>query len=242
MLRAVRFAAAYGFTIEPATLEAIRKLAGEVTTVSAERIGMEMRRMLVDRYRAVAVELLRDANLLAHVLPELDELEAADFSQTLRILSALDTPTLSVALAAMLSRSSRRDAVAAMGQRLRLTNREVERTGWLLQKLDTARNAPHIAWARLQRVLVHEGAGELVALLAAIVGQDDPAVTFIRERLAWPAERLNPAPLIDGAALIEHGLKPGPGFAALLEQVRDAQIEGTIRTREEALALVDRLK
>jgi hypothetical protein len=60
--------------------------------------------------------------------------------------------------------------------------------------------------------------------------------------LAWPPERLNPPPLLDGAALIEHGLAPGPPFAQLLEQVRDAQLEGRIHSRDEALALVDRLR
>ena len=41
-----------------------------------------------------------------------------------------------------------------------------------------------------------------------------PALAFCRERLAWPAERLNPPPLVDGADLIRHGLQPGPNFAA----------------------------
>ncbi|MEX0586183.1 MAG: CCA tRNA nucleotidyltransferase, partial [Pirellulales bacterium] len=53
MLRAVRFAASFGFQIEPATLQAIQEMAPEVTTVSAERIGMEIRRMLTDSHRVV---------------------------------------------------------------------------------------------------------------------------------------------------------------------------------------------
>ena len=41
MLRAIRFAAAFDFTIDPATFAAIQQMAGEILTVSAERIGME---------------------------------------------------------------------------------------------------------------------------------------------------------------------------------------------------------
>jgi hypothetical protein len=91
-------------------------------------------------------------------------------------------------------------------------------------------------------VLIHEGAAELLALVEAIAGANDPALQFCRERLAWPMERLNPAPLLSGADLIAQGLAPGPTFAELLEQVRDAQLIGEVRTRDEALALVDRLR
>jgi hypothetical protein len=111
-----------------------------------------------------------------------------------------------------------------------------------LQQLPAIAQAQQMPWPRLQRVLTHEGAFELLVLHEAIAGSADPALAFCRERLAWPPDRLNPPALIDGAALIEHGLAPGPQFAPLLEQVRDAQLEGRIQTRDEALALVDRLR
>src|SRR6186997_3487253 len=59
MLRAVRFATAFDFTIDADTLRAIQKMAAELNTVSAERIGMEVRLMLIDPNRAVALRLLR---------------------------------------------------------------------------------------------------------------------------------------------------------------------------------------
>ena len=79
-------------------------------------------------------------------------------------------------------------------------------------------------------MLVHDGASELVALYTAIAGPDDAALAFVRERLAWPPEKLNPPPLIDGSDLIRHGLAPSPDFARLLETVRDAQLHGEIET------------
>ena len=103
-----------------------------------------------------------------------------------------------------------------VGRRLRYTNKEIERAAWLLAHLNVAATATNIPWPRLQRVLIHEGAAELIALHEAIAGEDDPALAFCRERLAWPPERLNPPPLVDGAALIAHGLTPGPNFSRLL--------------------------
>ena len=46
MIRAVRFAARFGYTIEPATFAAIKKLAGEISVVSAERIRDELTKIL----------------------------------------------------------------------------------------------------------------------------------------------------------------------------------------------------
>ena len=239
MLRAVRFAATFGFTIEPATLAAIQHTAAEVTTVSPERIGMEIRRMLVDRNRATALDFLRAAKLLEHVLPELAALAPADWQEARRVSAALDEPTLPLALAALLVTTN--GPAGTIGRRLRYTNKEIDRTAWLLANLDALRQAAAIPWPRLQRLLTHDGAGELLALHAAIAGPDDAALAFCRERFAWPAEQLNPPPLVDGADLIAHGLAPGPDFSRLLDIVRDAQIEGQINTRTEALALVDRI-
>jgi poly(A) polymerase len=241
MLRAVRFAAAFHFAIEPNTLAAIQSMAAEVTTVSAERIGAEVRRMLLDSNRAVALDLSRETKLLARVLPEVDVLTTTDFAETRRILAALDEPTLALALAALLLKVGDTHSPSIVGRRLRYTNREIERATWLLAHLSVLRDAPHAPWPRLQRVLVHDGAGELVALLASIGGPADAALTFARERLAWPAEKLNPRPLIDGSDLIGHGLAPGPDFTRLLELVRDAQLRGEIETTLGALTLVQRI-
>src|SRR6185295_1585440 len=79
MLRAVRFAAAFNFAIDPDTLTAIQDMAPEINTVSAERIGIEIRRMLIDPNRASALKLLREANLLVQVLPEVADLSDAEF-------------------------------------------------------------------------------------------------------------------------------------------------------------------
>ena len=53
------------------------------------------------------------------------------------------------------------------------------------------------------------------------------------------AERIAPPPLIDGYDLLrELGLQPGPHIGELLEAVREAQVSGEVRNRDEALALV----
>jgi poly(A) polymerase len=62
---------------------------------------------------------------------------------------------------------------------------------------------------------------------------------LVRRKLEeLPEEQLKPAPLITGADLIAQGYEPGPRFAKMLAAVEDAQLEGRVRSREEAMAMV----
>jgi hypothetical protein len=49
-----------------------------------------------------------------------------------------------------------------------------------------------------------------------------------------------PPRLLDGEDLIQLGLKPGPEFAGILRMVEDLALEGTLRTKEQALEFVVR--
>ncbi len=75
LLRAVRFAARFGFTIEPATFEAIRRHAGEITQVSAERVRDELTKLLTEGAARRGFELLEETGLLEAVLPEVAALK-----------------------------------------------------------------------------------------------------------------------------------------------------------------------
>jgi len=62
---------------------------------------------------------------------------------------------------------------------------------------------------------------------------------FVRQRYESLAhEEVRPAPLLSGRDLIAAGYSPGPSFKEMLHVVEDAQLEGAIMTREDALALV----
>jgi len=72
MLRAVRFAARFGFTIEPDTAAAITANASSLPEISAERIRDEFLKILVSPHAADAVLVLKNLGLLHHILPELE--------------------------------------------------------------------------------------------------------------------------------------------------------------------------
>jgi poly(A) polymerase len=78
MLRAVRFAARLGFTIEPLTFAAIREQAVSVRQVSCERIRDELTKILTEGRARRGFELLDETGLLQHVLPEVARLKGVE--------------------------------------------------------------------------------------------------------------------------------------------------------------------
>ncbi len=74
MLRAVRFAAVLGFTIEPATAEAVTRNAGLARDLSGERVQQELVRIVRGPVPSVGLRMLSNLGLLAVIAPELEEL------------------------------------------------------------------------------------------------------------------------------------------------------------------------
>jgi len=78
MLRAVRFAARFGFQIETDTMRAIRRHAKEIAQVSPERLRDELTKMLTEGAARQAFELLDETGLLQQVLPEIAAMKGVE--------------------------------------------------------------------------------------------------------------------------------------------------------------------
>lgn len=113
MLRAVRLAAELGFALAPEVLRAIRARGRGLAEVSPERLRDELVRMVTGPDPARAIGLLRDTELLGHVLPEVaaeigvpqpEEFhpEGDVFEHTRLALAALRRPPVTLAMATLL--------------------------------------------------------------------------------------------------------------------------------------------
>ena len=78
LLRAVRFAARFGFAIESATFDAIRRHAHDITQVSAERMRDELTKLLTEGAARGGFELLDETGLLGTVLPEIAAMKGVE--------------------------------------------------------------------------------------------------------------------------------------------------------------------
>jgi poly(A) polymerase len=104
MLRAVRFAARFEYTINPVTFAAMQKLAGNIHQVSRERVRDELSKMLIEGHARRALLLLDESGLLQQVLPEISAMKGVEqppqfhpegdvFVHTLLLLEKLPRPS-----------------------------------------------------------------------------------------------------------------------------------------------------
>lgn len=260
MLRAVRFAATFHFHLDSITRAALEAMVDEITIVSAERIHAELVRMLEHPGRAIAVRLLVETGLMRVVLPEVlavhPPIERGDaewirnpaWQITLETLDELEHPSFPAALAMLLwpatSEGDRAaELVTAIAARLRVSNDERDRTLWLVRHHDAIDAAGEQPWSKLQPILISPGIHDLIAIhraRAAALGDAFDDVDFCRAKLLLPPEELNPPPLIDGRDLMSLGIPRGPIYRTLLEQARNAQLDGEATSRAAALSLVER--
>lgn len=243
MLRAVRFAATFAFSLDDDTRTAIAEMAAEIHVVSPERIAIEMRRTLADAGRAVGVRLMLETKLANEVLPEIvphDELTRRRFDETLQMLSRLGGQCgFPLALAALLYPFVDATGTAAISGRWRLSNKETQRTCWLVENHAALLGARAMRWSMLQPLLVAEGIEDLLALMEATAAGGD-AAAHCRKLLAQPRQVLDPPPLVTGDDLLGHGIPSGPRYKTILQRIRAAQLDGEIRTTAEALAFAEK--
>lgn len=78
MMRAVRFAATLGFSIEKNSLEAIKKEAHRIKIVTIERIMVEFNKIMLSEKPSTGLKIMKDTGLLELIIPELTALEGIE--------------------------------------------------------------------------------------------------------------------------------------------------------------------
>jgi poly(A) polymerase len=127
-------------------------------------------------------------------------------------------------------------------RRLRMSNATIERVSFLVDQHLRHCSARDMKQSTLKRFLGQDGIEELLELVrmdgtssSSDLGDYQFCIDSLRD---LPEEVIKPAPLVTGHDLVEMGMKPGPRFKELLATVEDAQLEGRLETREQALELL----
>jgi poly(A) polymerase len=83
MMRAVRFAAQLGFTIENATFAALSRNSSRLSIISKERISDELNKIMLSQKPSVGFKLLEECKLLPLILPELTALKGVEYQNNI---------------------------------------------------------------------------------------------------------------------------------------------------------------
>jgi poly(A) polymerase len=132
----------------------------------------------------------------------------------------------------------------AIMRRLRFSGAEIEATVEMVRQHMVFKDAPKMRVAKLKRFMARPTFDDELELHRVDCESShrmlDNHEFLLRKREEFANEPIIPPPLMRGDDLIALGLKPGPRFGQILEAVETRQLEGTLRTREEALEWVKR--
>jgi len=251
MLRAIRIAAQLGFDIEPDTWRAIRQKIADVNlkrpvngrqpeyVVPRETVGRELAKALsADTPKTLA--LLEKAGALSVLFPGAGKLFKGDYLDPLRVAPRALTSTIVLLLRGL----PPQEAAAAMracgltslraGSPLRVDARDVS---WMVGRLQQGIERPlSMKPSEFERVFQNARGEAYVQVLEAL-GQVDVVRDIRRRSTAFG----RPERFVTGEDVTRLGLAPGPRVRAILDRVRDDQLEGLIDSRRRALDLMREL-
>ena len=235
ILRLYRFAARFGFAIDPATGQAARALCRHLDCVSEERIAEELSRLLA----APAPGAYLEAEVLAVIFPELD---AAELPESRRILDALEPGMehVPVRLAALLCPLGEAGARAAL-KRLKCSNALTGTVATLVR--EAAAGMPGAALTLTARRFLSRydlaTITDLTALCSARHPEQAEAFAALQQEAARLVEtnaccRINQL-AVNGRDLMDAGIRPGPGLRRVLDALLEQVLTGQLPNEKAAL-------
>ena len=237
ILRFYRFAARFGFALDPATGEAAKALSRHLDCVSAERIAEELSRLLAAPKPGAYLE----PAVLAVLFPELD-LEM--LPEIRRIIDAL-APGMEhfpVRLAALLCPLGEAGARAPL-KRLKVSNALGNQISILVKEskniLENDLKSLHLQTRKMMGTYDLQTLEELANLWSAQDPKKKEQVEEFRRYAEWLEQnhvccRVNQL-AVNGRDLMAAGVAPGPGLRRVLEGLLEQVITGRLPNEKAAL-------
>ena len=242
--------------IRSVSAERVRDEIARILTEGGARRGFE----LLDATGLLSEILPEVAAMRGVQQPPEFHPEGDVWTHTLIMLDGLRYPTITLALGVLLHdvgkpatfRIAERirfdghvekgiEIAHSMLTRLRFSNQVIEGVEALIANHMKFMEVPRMRESTLKRFMRQPDFEEHMALhrldcLSSHGGLE--SYEFVRRKQREvPPEQLKPAPLLTGRDLIAEGYRPGPRFGIVLSEIEDAQLEGRILNREDAMTM-----
>jgi poly(A) polymerase len=251
MVRAVRFAARFGFDIELQTEAAIRASAASLQVVSSERLHDELRKICTVRSASSAIKRLYNFGLLDTIWPALSQHWQTHEPSMEAVLTAIDRlkshrieKVLAIFVYDMIThnQTSQSDAVIEeLALHLKFSNDAKRTMMYLAGNINQVFQSKSLAWSTLQPRAIHADVEDLIDVCEAIGAIDGDLLDGVEnfsDRRKARLQNLDPPALLTGNDLQKLGYTPGPIFKDMLEAVRAAQLNDMLTTYDDAILFV----
>jgi poly(A) polymerase len=235
ILRFYRFCAVINVTdFDADAIRATQALASGIDTLSGERVGQEMQKLVVADGAVSALAAMRDHGILSHAIG-LDTTDLTAFSRLKARMAALSERGLeppahraTLFLAALVATEP---AALALVSRLRMANAARDRMIAALRARDRLATDPRTA--AIPGHVYRLGTSATVDGMLLSPGDDADVLARIKAARDFTPPRLP----INGRDLVAAGVEPGPAVGAAIEKLTDRWIKsGFTLTREALLA------
>lgn len=241
ILRAVRFASRFGFIIEEETLQSIKKALNNrlLDQVSRERLNKEIRLIFQEKDPPRVMKRMADTGVLSFLFPRLRPTvktwsvlgrvkETIEWSRRREWIQRPDEDVLY--LGAFFLGLKKAD-VRFWGTRLQLSREKIEKLEFAVEEIPRIMEELAVCQVR---------PGQVLNILGNL-----PAETLLLIRALAPNPRVKNFPgyvldslrhvraRVDAAELKQMGLEPGPMYGRVLEELKEAILDGRVRTLEE---------
>lgn len=230
LLRGVRFEARLGFGFDPDTEVLAREAVASdaLDTVSADRIGRELMKILEETEAPTAVARLKQLDIASALHPALDPDPEEVASAALGAVT-LGTNRVTAELAAMVVANPQELDLWVAELPLEARDRDaVSRAARVAPRLGTALREREHTPSELRALLASEPP-EALALALALGAPAEPI-------LRWSTQLSRVGLEIGGNDLLDAGVPEGPAIGRALEETLRRKLDGLVEGRDEELA------
>jgi tRNA nucleotidyltransferase (CCA-adding enzyme) len=246
MYRAIRYEQRYGFEIAPDTLALIPKARPLIDNLSAQRIRHELDLILEDSGTALMLKRLDELDLLKPIHPVLGFDESAH-TRLSRLPAFREIQALSPWNADSMNRVNKpdlgwllwlmplsREEIESLNSRLNFTA-DLRDSLLAVSTLYAERNSltglkPSQYVERLESY-----PEDAIEALYFVLPDESSKDIFFKYLTEWRHVKAH----VTGDDLKRRGLEPGPKYALILRQLRNAWLDGEVKTEEEEKQLLD---
>lgn len=228
MLRAIRFAVTYHFSIEKETWAALKNNADKIVSIAPERIHAELQMIFSKGNSDAAMELLKESGL-----------QAALFSESVCIkpgrehLISKEGGDLSAVLTLLFS-SANLSLLEKVLEGLRCTNQERKEIFEMHKKLSAFEKYLTLSPGQRKRVLRKFEKERCLFILGRLPVANAVLQAVEKDYAAWDDSKLNPEQILTGDDLLKAGLKPGPLLGKCLKFLETMTLEEKVESADEA--------
>ncbi len=246
MLRGVRFSIRLGFRIAPPTAAAVKKYAKNISKISGERICDELGKMLGGRAVPDALQLLENLKLAPEILPELFQKDGQGrWTRTVQRVSLVaGTVDAMLNFAALLNDLSKTE-ISKIVRRWGASNQFKTVVTWCSEHRDdwalASDNFAKLPLCDLKRIIASDNWPHLKCIWTAREQMQTTRRTLtnrvMRRIRGIDPKLIAPERFVTGADLMKMQLRESRAIGKILDELYDAQLNETITSRKQALAM-----